>query len=69
MEPLTVKQADFYPKENAQISKTQDYDLLDNAENCCPILRRGCTFQFAVNVDRNFDPKLDAVRIEFSIGK
>lgn len=68
MEPIIVTQAEFYAKDNAKTNKTEEFDLLDNPEAISPILRRGCNFYFSIRFDRNFDAKLDAVRIEFSIG-
>lgn len=68
MEPITVTHAEFYAKDNANSNKTEEFDLLDNPEAISPILRRGYPFYFALRFNRNFDPKLDAIRIEFSTG-
>lgn len=69
MEPLSVVKAEFYPKDNAKESKTEEYDLLDNPEASSPILRRGCTFCFSLRFDRNFDEVKDVVRVGFGFGK
>lgn len=69
MEPLTVVLAEFYPRDNARGSHTEDYDLVTNKDARTPVLRRGEDFHFAVRFNRDFDDNLDAIRVSFSIGE
>ncbi|XP_050294065.1 hemocyte protein-glutamine gamma-glutamyltransferase-like [Anthonomus grandis grandis] len=68
MEPIVPIATEFYSKENAKISHTDMYQLLDNEEDESVILRRGTNFIFAIRFDRDFMPEQDVVRVRFAIG-
>ncbi|XP_066149834.1 hemocyte protein-glutamine gamma-glutamyltransferase-like isoform X2 [Euwallacea fornicatus] len=67
MEPIVPTSTEFYCKDNGKQCNTDMYDLLDS-ESPFPILRRGCTFSFAIRFDREYVPHQDVVRVRFAIG-
>lgn len=69
MEPIKVDCVEFYARENAKESRTLEYDLVSASEVPTAIFRRGCNVYFAVRFDRNYEPKQDAVRIQFCFGE
>lgn len=69
MEPIQIEQTEFYPKDNARDNRTEEYDLVVNAEFPTPIFRRGCNFYFAIRFNREFDELNDAVRVSFGFGE
>ncbi|RZC41015.1 hemocyte protein-glutamine gamma-glutamyltransferase [Asbolus verrucosus] len=68
MDPIQVELTEFYPKDNARESRTEEYDLVQNSDFPTPILRRGCNFFFAIRFNREFDEIHDAVRVRFGFG-
>ncbi|XP_050511341.1 hemocyte protein-glutamine gamma-glutamyltransferase [Diabrotica virgifera virgifera] len=56
----------MYPKENAKLHKTDQYELVD--EEDVPVLRRGQKFTVALRFSRDYDPKTDMIRISFNFG-
>lgn len=68
MEPINVLQTEFYAKNNAKESHTEEYDLVNNTDAPVPIFRRGCSFYFAIRFDRPFDEEQDIVRVRFAFG-
>lgn len=67
MEPIVPTGTEFYCQENAKESHTDMYDLI-SSEASFPILRRGCTFYFAIRFERDYVPTQDVVRVRFAIG-
>jgi hypothetical protein len=69
MEPIEVVSTEFYPKDNARENRTEEYDLVNNADFATPIFRRGCNVFFAIRFNRDFDEINDIVRVSFGFGK
>ncbi|ERL94345.1 hemocyte protein-glutamine gamma-glutamyltransferase [Dendroctonus ponderosae] len=67
MEPIVPVATELYCKENAKQNRTDMYDILDG-DTPFPILRRGCTFNFAIRFNRDYVPIQDVVRVRFAIG-
>ncbi|XP_030751045.1 hemocyte protein-glutamine gamma-glutamyltransferase-like [Sitophilus oryzae] len=67
MDPIVPVGTELYIKENAAECHTDMYDILDS-EAAFPILRRGCTFYFAIRFNREYIPTQDVVRVRFAIG-
>lgn len=70
MANLEVDLVYFYPKENAELHRTDRFELVHD-EAPVPILRRGQTFTVAIRFaqGRNFQEGVDLVRVAFSFGK
>lgn len=60
---------EFYPKENAKESHTEEYDLVNNPDGATPIFRRGANFYCCLRLNRDFDETSDNLKIIFKIGK
>lgn len=67
MEPIIPTGTEFYCKDNGKENHTDMYDLVDS-ESSFPVLRRGCSFYFAIRFDRDYNPNQDVVRVRFAIG-
>lgn len=69
MEPLQVQMVEFYPKDNAVESHTEEYDLVNNPEGATPVFRRGANFFCCVRLNREFDETFDNLKVIFKIGR
>ncbi|XP_017782167.1 PREDICTED: hemocyte protein-glutamine gamma-glutamyltransferase-like [Nicrophorus vespilloides] len=69
MEPLEVEMTEFYPRDNARESRTEEYELVNNPDVATPVFRRGCNVVFAVRFTRDYDEEQDVVRISFGFGE
>lgn len=71
MEPLQVHMVQFYNKNNAQESHTEQFDLVNKpeSEGGTPILRRGANFYFCVRFNREFDENSDSLIVTFRFGE
>lgn len=68
MEPIIPTETEFYCKDNGKENHTDMYDIVDS-ETPFPVLRRGCSFYFAIRFNRDYIPNQDVVRVRFAIGK
>lgn len=69
MENLIVDLIYLYPKENAEIHKTINYEIVHNEDQPVPVLRRGQKFTMALNFSgRDYDDTKDIIRIIFGFG-
>lgn len=69
MDPIEVQLTEFYPKDNARESHTEEYDLVNSPDFPTPILRRGCNFFLAIRFNREIDETVDVIRVRFGFGK
>jgi len=58
---------ELFPRDNAKVHHTSQYEIVDNA-NPSLVIRRGDPFYLAIRLNGPYDQSRDKIRLEFMFG-